>query len=331
MGRPPRATIPSDGRGQHPYGDDMFDETAAAELAAQQHGLVTRSQLNDFGFTRGMLNRRFESGRWTPVGRTVVALGPIRQDLPARAMAAVLAVPHSVASHHTAGLLHQLPGLGITRPDERRLLQRPVDISTTGGSSSLRPGEVTVHRRTSRPRSLYLHGMRVTTIPQTLVDLAAVLDEAQLDRVLDMTLAQNRGALEALQALLASAPSQGVAGRAALQAIMAARHRPGGSASALERLFWEGINSSDVVLPARQVPMPWGATVDLLWAAQKLIGELDSRSWHERLRDRENDARRDAAALSHGYATLRMTWEMVADELDATLIRLAEALEQRSA
>ena len=86
-----------------------------------------------------------------------------------------------------------------------------------------------------------------------------------------------------------------------------------------------------MVLPERQVPMPWGATVDLLWVAERLIGELDSRSWHERQRDRENDARRDAAALSHGYATFRMTWEMVADELDVTLRKLTQAIVQRSA
>ena len=99
----------------------------------------------------------------------------------------------------------------------------------------------------------------------------------------------------------------------------------------LERRFWEGITPTGIVLPNRQVLMPWGATVDLFWAQHKLIGELDSRSWHERLRDRENDARRDAEAMSQGYATFRMTWEMVADELEATLVRLAQALEQRRA
>ena len=39
-------------------------------------------------------------------------------------------------------------------------------------------------RRATKPRSLYLHGMRVTTVTQTLVDLAAVLDGAQLDLAL---------------------------------------------------------------------------------------------------------------------------------------------------
>ena len=308
----------------------MFDETAVSELAAKQHGLVTRVQLSDFGFTRGMLNRRCQSGRWTPIGRTVVAIGPPPTQLPARTMAALLAVPNSVASHRTAGLLHDLPGLSLTRSEHRRLQLGPVEVSTTGRSSA-QPGEVLIHERSSKPRSLHILGLRVTTVPQTLIDLAAVLVTSHLDRVVDMSLAQNRCSLEALERLLGATPSQGVTGRTVLGSIIAARHRIGGSTSVLERRFWEGITPTGMVLPDRQVLMPWGATVDLFWAQHKLIGELDSRSWHERFRDRENDARRDAEAMSQGYATFRMTWEMVTDELEATLVTLAQALEQRCA
>ena len=100
--------------------------------------------------------------------------------------------------------------------------------------------------------------------------------------------------------------------------------------SVMERLFWEGVRQSGLILPDRQVPMPWGATVDLLWTPGMLIGELDSRSWHERRCDRERDVRRDAEALSRGYVTFRMTWDMVAAELDRTLHLLAAALAQRA-
>lgn len=309
----------------------MADESEVTRLAGEQHGLVTRDQLRGLGFSPGMLRHRLTTGRWTPLGRNVVAIGPPPQDLVGRSRVASLAVPQAAISHRTAALLHDLPGMWSARSEHRRLLTLPIDISTAGGSSGPLAGEIVVHRRANKPRSLYLNGMRVTTVTQTLVDLAAVLDGAQLDRVVDMTLAQNRSSLEALEQLLAGMPSRGATGRAALGRIMAARHRPGGSASALERLFWEGIKSSGMVLPERQVPMPWGATVDLLWVAERLIGELDSRSWHERQRDRENDARRDAAALSHGYASFRMTWEMVADELDVTLRKLTQAIVQRSA
>ncbi len=263
----------------------MADESKITRLAAAQNGLATREQLRSLGLSSSMLRNRFESGRWTPLGRTVVALGPPPEDLVGRAMATSLAVPHGVLSHRTAGLLHQLPGLGITRPEARRLLQLPTEVSTTQPGRA-RAGEVIVHRRTTKPRSLFLHGMRVTTVPQTLVDLAAVLEEALLDRVIDMTVAQNKCPLEALEHLLNVTPAQGVPGRAALRRIVTARHKPGGSMSVLERLFWEGIRPSSLELPERQVLMPWGATVDLLWAAWRLIGELDSRSWHERLRDR---------------------------------------------
>ena len=308
----------------------MYDETEAVRLAAQQHGLATRAQLLELGFTRGMLNQRFRSGRWTPIGRSVVALGPTPQRLPGRTMAVLLAVPQAVASHRTAALLHDLPGLAITRTDARKRAADPVEVSTIA-RSSVRAGEVIVHERTTRPRSLFLHGLRVTTVPQTLADLGGVVDQHLLDRVVDMTLAQNHCSLEALERHLAETPGQGVPGRAALRRIVTARHRPGGSMSAMERRFWERIHHAGVELPARQVPMPWGATVDLLWAARRLIGELDGRSWHERLRDRERDARRDAEALSRGYATFRMTWDMITDDFDRTLVLLQEALAARRA
>lgn len=307
----------------------MADETAVTRLAAAQNGLITRAQLRALGFSPGMMQHRFRIGRWTPLGRSVIAIGPAPQDLMGRSRAASLAVPEGVLSHTTAALLHHLPGMFLSSATERRLLALPVDISSTASRGRTRPGDMIVHRRSTKPRSLYLHGMRVTTVPQTVLDLATVLDEAHLDRVIDMTLAQNRCSLEALGRLLDLGPSQGVTGRATLRSIVGSRHRPGGSASALERLFWESIKPSGLPLPDRQVPMPWGATVDLLWAVHRLIGELDSRSWHERRRDREHDARRDAEALSQGYATFRMTWEMVTDEPDITLQRLAQALAQR--
>ncbi|MBK7322811.1 MAG: DUF559 domain-containing protein [Candidatus Microthrix sp.] len=307
----------------------MFDEAAAAALAAQQHGLATRTQLLELGFTRGMLNQRFRSGRWTPLGRSVVSFGPAPRELRARTMAALLAVPNSVASHRTAGLLHELPGLYISRPEQRRLLRGPVELSTTG-RSRVRPFDLLIHERTTMPRSLYLHGIRVTTVPQTLIDLGAALDPRLLDRVIDMTVAANRCPLEALERLLDESPGQGVAGRAAVHRIVTSRHLPGGSMSVMERLFWERIRPSGLAIPERQVQMPWGATVDLFWVAWRLIGELDSRSWHERQRDRERDARRDAEALSRGFATFRMTWEMITDEVERTISLLASTMERRT-
>lgn len=325
-----RVGIPGDVRSDRAYGRLMANEHELTRLAATQNGLATRAQLRDLGLTKEMLRNRFESGRWTPLGRTVVAIGPPPTDLVGRSWAAALAVPRGILSHRTAGLLHRLPGLYITSTEERHLLRRSIEISTAGRSRS-RPSDLMIHERTSKPRSLHLHGMRVTTVAQTLIDLAAVLDELHLDRVIDLTMAQNRCTLEALERQLDATPATGVAGTGTLRRILTARHLPGGSMSVMERLFWEGVAPSGLGLPDRQVLMQWGATVDLLWGACKLIGELDSRSWHERIRDREKDARRDAAALSQGYATFRMTWEMVTDELDTTLGHLTQALAQRSA
>jgi very-short-patch-repair endonuclease len=60
---------------------------------------------------------------------------------------------------------------------------------------------------------------------------------------------------------------------------------------------------------------PWlertNQRVDALIDDWHLVVEADGRAWHTRVRDFEVDRWRDAVALAHGYATVRLTWHQL--------------------
>ncbi len=300
----------------------MLDEAALRKLAATQHGVASRAQLRQAGLTSSGIRHRIATGRWVSIGQNVVALGPVPKDVWGRAQAAVLAVPGATVSHRTAGTLHDLPGL-------RPTAGAPIDLSTTV-PSAVGPSDVRLFRRARRPRYQHLGGLTVTTVPQTVFDLAAVLSAEDLDRVVDLSLAQRRLPLSLLERTVEELSGRGVRGTPALRHLLRSRRTEGGSESELERLFLEGWTAFGGIPARQQVPMPWNVRVDHLWDDEMVIGENDSRSWHSRERDFESDRRRDAEAASFGYLTVRITWAQVKYDLEATLMRMAKILATRA-
>ena len=243
----------------------MLNEAVLRRLAAKQHGVASRTQLLQVGLTPRMVRHRIASGRWVALGRNVVALGPVPTDIWGRAQAGVLAVPSATVSHRTAGALHGLPGLS---PATRA----PIDLSTTV-LSAVGPADVRLFRRTHRPRFQHLGGMAITTVPQTLFDLAAVLPVEELDRVVDLSLAQRRLPLSVLELSVEELSGRGVRGTPALRHLLASRRSEGGSESELERLFLEGWTAAGGVPGRQQVQMPWHARVDHL--CHELLARFD--------------------------------------------------------
>jgi very-short-patch-repair endonuclease len=69
--------------------------------------------------------------------------------------------------------------------------------------------------------------------------------------------------------------------------------------------------------------------VDALFPAHKLIVELDSWGFYRDRTAFATDRERDAEALLHGYATIRITWERLRDAPDREAARLREILDAR--
>ena len=155
-------------------GDSMSfsDDDVIEQIAAGQLGLVTRAQLRARGITAHAIAGRVQSRRLRPLHRGVYRVGPVVAPH-ARELAAVLACgPHAVVSHRSAGWLWQL------LPDPGEV---PVDITQRKGERGRRPN-IRRHRVSLSAKDMTIRDVIPVTTPwRTVLDLAAVLDQRQLE------------------------------------------------------------------------------------------------------------------------------------------------------
>jgi very-short-patch-repair endonuclease len=146
----------------------MGNESAIAELARRQHGVVTAAQLYAAGFSRPTVAKRVRANRSHRIHRGVYAVGHRASSRQGRWMAAVLACgPGAVLSHRSAAELWEL-----LRPTSGLI---DVTIPTTAGRRK-RDG-IRIHRSPAVGMSALTHqsGIPVTTPARTLAELTRVI------------------------------------------------------------------------------------------------------------------------------------------------------------
>jgi len=292
-------------------------ERRILELAAAQHGLVSRPQLLALGLGRGAIDRRLTSGRMVAARRGVYALGVGAETPEARWLTAVLACPTgAVLSHRSAAALWRILGID----------PRVIDVSSRHRSGRRRDG-VRLHRpRSLLPEEVTRHrGVPVTTLARTHLDIATVVAGRTLERALDE--AEFLGAFDALEFQQLLKRHAGTSGAARLATVLE-RHRPGSTRtlSPLEEAFFTLVTSARLPRPEVNVRLA-GYTVDFLWRDRGLIAETDGRASHDRLSQRERDSRRDAVLSTAGFHTERFTWAQVTRRPEEVLGVLRPLLE----
>ena len=108
----------------------------AGQIAARQHGLITRRQALEVGFTADSIQSRRRSGRWVTVEVGVYRLRGAPATWKSRVLALCLALD-GIASHRTAAALQRVEGFppGL------------VEVSVARGRSVPRDGAV-IHEST---------------------------------------------------------------------------------------------------------------------------------------------------------------------------------------
>ena len=235
-------------------------ERRIAEIAARQHGLVTRPQLVRAGFADTAINHRVKSGRLHRLHRGVYAVGHRPPSPHARAMAAVLACgPDAVLSHRSAAALWDL-----IRWD------RPIEITSRNARQHR---GVLVHRsRTLTRADVTRHyAIPVTTPERTLKDLTRLIDPASLTRAVN---------------------------DARLRRLVRRDEQSAPTRSVFEDAFLAFIDRHGLPRPEVNQHII-GYEVDMLWRPQRLIAELDGPAYHHHTfeADRERDATLTAAGL----------------------------------
>jgi very-short-patch-repair endonuclease len=276
-------------------GKDPTRDAKLAILAGKQHGVVAYWQLIALAFSPGAIEHALATGRLHRMYKGVYSVGYQTDAAEAWEMAAVLKCgPEAVLSHWTATSRWQL-----LRPR-----QGPVHVSVP--SDRRVPGIRTHHVQRFHPNDRTKRdGIPITSVPRTLLDLAAVAPLRQLQRAVNE--ADRRGWLNrsAIAELLERNPRRH--GRKALVAVIASVS-PGTrrTRSDLETAFL-------LLLENYRLPQPLvnakvaGIEVDMHWPGARPIVELDSYEYHRTQAEFENDRQRDARLKLAGYEVLRVT------------------------
>lgn len=264
-------------------------------LATTQFGRVARWQLERLRVVSSTVAMWGEQGYLFPVLAGVFGVGHAAASVEADLAAALLyAGPGAALSHATAawwlGLLDAHP--------------RVIHVSTPRRCRSL-PG-IRVHGRRDAERVFHKR-LPVTTLPQTLLDLAASAPLRTLRRALAN--ADYRGSLD-LSAIEA-AMGRGRRGSGRLRTALE-RHQPrlAQTRSGLEIAFLELCEEAGFVIPATN---QWvaGWEVDALWRAERIAVELDGGGNHRTPAQMRRDRRKDLALRSAGFTPVRYSDEQI--------------------
>src|SRR4051812_21859784 len=149
-------------------------QAAAWALSRRQHFAIARRQLLRLGFTPGEVRHRLASGRLHLIWRGVDAVGRPNLTNEGLFMAAGLSCGLGAAmSHESAAWFWEL------------VKARPlvIAVSVPPGRNPRRAG-IEVHRRANFKTTRH-HGIPITTVTQTLIDLSRRVDGIGLERAVN--------------------------------------------------------------------------------------------------------------------------------------------------
>jgi very-short-patch-repair endonuclease len=267
-----------------------------AAVAARQHGVVTRKQIEAAGLGSKAITGQVRSGRLHRLHRGVYAVGHRAPSWQGRWTAAVLACGEgAVLSHHSAAALWEL-----LRPIDGAI---HVSIPTTAGRAAHRG--IHLHRcpsLSSPPLLLttHRHAIPVTTIQRTIEDLraSALLPPHLLRRAIRQ--AEHKGLH--------------------LEGVESDRTR-----SDLETAFLDLFRHHR--LPPPEVNVKLGRwEVDFLWRSHHLAVEVDTWAYHRGSVSFEDDHARDLDLRAAGYTVLRFTDTQLESEPERVVAAVADAL-----
>jgi very-short-patch-repair endonuclease len=236
-------------------------------------------------------------------------------------MGAVLACgENALLSHRSAAAAWGLRATSRTR----------WDVTTPARGRRSPPG-VDLHTVRDLPPedATTLRGIPITSVPRTLVDLAAVLPAAALERTVHEAEVLRLLDVVAVEAVLAR--SRGRRGTGRLRALLA-QPSPGPTRGALEERFLGVVRGARLPMPRLNAHVATAdalVEVDVLWPRQRVIIELDGAAVHQTRRAFHADRRRDAALAAEGYVVVRLTWQRVTHERRGVVDELRRLLELR--
>lgn len=296
-----------------------FDELT--KLSTKQAGLFSRSQALALEFSPSALDRAVGSKLLVRHCERVYRIAGVPMGRPLDLWAALLwAGADGVLSHETAGWLWRLEGLGNKPP-------KTIDVTVPAKRRLVPPDNIALHRTRTLVHGRdwgLLAGYRCTSLARTLIDLAGVLAETNLEHAFGSAWRRNtdnrNAVLEALERL-------GMKGRAgaSLLAKIAGRNELGPTQSWLEQRVRIAMRRANIPLPMPQLAIQDDdgkqiGVFDFAWPQHRLVVFADSWKWHGPRLAFEKDRRQSAALVAAGWFPLPVTHRRLDDD-EAGFIR----------
>jgi len=306
--------------------DRVDRHLAIARVASSQHGVFTRAQAMDAGFTRGAIDARTRRGLWVRVDYGVYRAAEASTSWHQRLVAACLAGP-AVASHRSAA---RLWGLADSAPDlvevtALRHRRRTIGDVVWHESIRLVPRDLTV-----------IEDVPVTGVTRTILDLGVVVPESAVVAALDEAVRRSLTTVHHVRAELERFGDRRRGSGIVRKAVLRRLDGPVPE-STLETLFDAVITSRGLPTPVRQWPVRDHnghliARVDYAYPGARLVIEIDGAKYHATTTAWQDDLTRQNQLVALGLRVLRFTArdlrsspEAVAEAIRAAL-RLGHAL-----
>jgi predicted transcriptional regulator of viral defense system/very-short-patch-repair endonuclease len=291
-------------------------------LAAGNHGVFDISEALAVGVDRATIAREVRAGRLQRGLPGVYLMAGSPRTFRQRAHEVQRwAGPSGVLSFSTSASLLNLDVDGDTR----------IQVSTERNLRSPAPW-VLVHRLRD-PMEVrdvtVIGGLRVTTMPRTIIDLAAILDEEALDIGLDSAIRRGMWRSTFLDRF-ADVSDGRRAGTRLLRRLIAERETEQGlTGSAFERLLLRHIKKGGLPTPVCQHPFSadgFSAFIDFAYPEFGIAIEADGYRWHDGRVPFEKDRVRVSELGSWGWRVIQVTWIQLKYRPADVLRRLHRAL-----
>jgi hypothetical protein len=287
-------------------------EEIIAGIARSAHGVVTRAELRDAGLSADQIKRRVRKGGLIQQHPGVYRVGHAAPSVLARYMAAVKACGDGAllcgrAAAYLLGILKAStpPPPEVLTPTERK----PKGLKTRRA------------RRIDRRDGTAIKGIPVTTVPLTLVHLAAQLDDEDLARACHEAGVRYGTTPNHVKAVLQRIPH--AKGAATLKAIMSGDVKV--LLSKLEKRFIERLIEAGLPLPETN-RIASGRRVDCRWKDKKVTVELDGFRFHNSRHSWRQGLKREREARKRGDEFRRYDYEDVFEHPDEMLDELEDLL-----
>jgi predicted transcriptional regulator of viral defense system/G:T-mismatch repair DNA endonuclease (very short patch repair protein) len=290
-------------------------------LAARQFGVFSGDQAAALGVDQQTLRRMSSTGDIARVlPRTYRFEGAPRSDYQDLSLVCRWAGDSAALSHDTAAWL-----LGL-------IDRKPASIHITRPRTTKTPRSgIVVHRAKLDKRDVSaIHGLAVTTMPRTVIDMAAVCGEEVVDIALDAAIRKGMSRQRFLERVddLAAPGRNGIG---TIKKLVAERVTEQGlTESPFERLLVRALRNARLPLPVCQGHLGDGgfsARVDFVYPDQRLVIEADGYRWHNGRAAWERDRLRISELAARGWRVLLVTWLQLKYRVDEVLDRIRRALD----